>query len=102
MLMRQRDSGDDSGPLSPANGLFGPALTERSRKNRGVRDEDELDGTVYCSRQDRIISVERCYACEYGVVVRRRVACAYDDLTPRLRLTEALQRSLRRLRPSTT
>jgi hypothetical protein len=61
---------------------------------------DEPDGTLYCSRQDKIVGVERCYACEYGVVVRGQVACAYDDLAPKLRFPEALLWSIRRLRPN--
>ena len=60
----------------------------------------ETDGTLYCSRQDKIIGVERCYACDFAVVVRGQVACAYDDLVPRSRYTEALAWALRRLRPS--
>jgi hypothetical protein len=61
---------------------------------------DEPDGTLYCSRQDKIVGVERCFGCEYGVVVRGHVACAYDDLAPRLRIADAVRWSLRRLRPS--
>jgi hypothetical protein len=61
---------------------------------------DEPDGTLYCSRQDRIVGVERCYACEYGMVVRGQVACAYDELVPKLRLSEALRWPFRRLRPN--
>ena len=66
-----------------------------------MKDRDEeTDGTLYCSRQDKIVGVERCFACDFGVVVRGNVACAYDDLMPRLRHTEALAWVVRRLRPS--
>jgi hypothetical protein len=76
------------------------ALATRNALRQGDGMHEDQDGTLYCSRQDKVVGVERCYACEYGVVVHGQVACAYDDIVPKLRLSEALRWSLRRLRPS--